>query len=417
MGIDVSFPKPRLRNGRQPQVLATEYASYHDDVIEALATELTKASNGRRRPIVLYDPMAGTAPLLPIAEHQGCIAYFNDLNSLHRYVNAAKTYRSYRVFKKVGPRELLEALRPTASRLDKCPRTATSEWIEESVLGCLARAWTECDRHRESVGIILRASLLLAVRDFASVVRTSNPAWLKPGGLRPRRPAIEIFRGAIGRIGAYHEAVHVESSEAQRGKVFLSNYDASHMAPRREVDVIMTSPPFCNRVDWDRLYAPEHYFLSAVGVWHTRTEFVGTTAVRKYPSFSDDRAYVEARSQYLRSFLREVARRQRGDERESDYYVKYFTRYFAGLFRVFGTAASALSRNSLGIYFAVQDNIHRGLSIEIHSALLEFLSTEGFRTPSLSESWDRAHLGLQNLSRVYRLVTSKQRETIWHVVR
>jgi hypothetical protein len=408
---------PRLKNGSLPQVLATEYASYRDDVIAALTTELTEASKGRRRPIVLYDPMAGTAPLLPIAERQGCIAYFNDLNSLHRYVNAAKTHRSYLAFKKVGPRELLKALRPTASRLDRYPRTATSDWIEESVLGCLARAWEECDKHRKPVGDVLRAVLLLSVRDFASTVKTSNPTWLKPGGLRPRHPAIQVLGRAIERIGAYHDAVHAGPAVARRGHVSLTDYDASDMAPGEEVDVIMTSPPFCNRVDWDRLYAPEHYFLAAVGVWHTRTEFVGTTAVRKYPTFSDDRQYVEARSEYLQSFLREVARRQRGEERESDYYVKYFTRYFAGLFRVFGTAGSALSRNSLGIYFVVQDNNHRGLRIEIHKALLEFLSTEGFRAPALSKSWDRPHLGLQNLSRDYRLANPKQRETIWHVVR
>ena len=177
----------------------------------------------------------------------------------------------------------------------------------------------------------------------------------------------------------------------------------------------MTSPPFCNRVDWDRMYAPEHFFLEAVGVWHTRTEFLGTTAVHRYPEFDSEFKFVTECSDYLARFLREVQKRQIRNERKSDYYVKYFTRYFAGLFRVFDKAISGLSKDNAGIYFALQDNRHRGLQIEIGQALAEFLASQGFNA-SILKSWERHHQGLRNISKRYRQVTPKQRESIWHAV-
>ena len=115
---------PKLKNGHVPQLLATEYASYNKEVIDQLCSELDKAERSQSRPVVLYDPMAGTAPLLPLAERRGYTAHFNDLNSLHLYVNAAKTLQSYRTYKKIGPEQValnhLQHGVKTGSLSEKC---------------------------------------------------------------------------------------------------------------------------------------------------------------------------------------------------------------------------------------------------------------------------------------------------------
>jgi len=150
----------------------------------------------------------------------------------------------------------------------------------------------------------------------------------------------------------------------------------------------MTSPPYCNRVDWDRLYGPEHFFLSAVGVWHTRTEFLGTTAVRNYVDFDSDLRFVTVRSKYLARLLNEIRERQIRKEKRSDYYVKYFTRYFAQLFRMFDLAVGALRKKNAGVFFVVQDNAHRGLLIDIGEALAESLSFAGLHScPVTAAEW------------------------------
>ena len=407
---------PAHKNGHIPRVLATEYASYRDEVIDEISPRLEAAERSRSRPLVLYDPMAGTAPLIPLAEQRGYTAYFNDLNSLHLHLNAAKTYASWLTFKAIGPAKLLSIIRRMTSGLDRCARTGTDRWIEPRVLEKLARAWKRTEELEEAIAVLAKAIILLGVRDFSSFVKTKNPTWLKQGGLRPRTSAEQAFQSAIDRLCGFYERAYAEHPETKGGRIVVTDYDASRSAPKAKVDVIVTSPPFCNRVDWDRLYAPEHFFLDGVDVWHTRTEFLGTTAVHPYEEFDSEFKMVTTRSEYLRVFLDKVRERQRPKEQRSDYYVKYFTRYFAGLFRVFDMAARTLRKGSEGIYFVVQANIHRGLMIEIDSALIESLSTQGFQVSPV-EDWERHHLGLQNVSRRHRLVTPKQREGIWHAVR
>jgi hypothetical protein len=408
---------PKLKNGLIPQVLATEYSSYRDEVIDVLSTKMADAEESRSHPLVVYDPMAGTAPLLSLAERRGYTVYFNDLNPLHLYVNAAKTLPSYLTFKKIGPAKLLSLVCEMASGLDRCPRTPTEEWIESPVLDRLILAWKRSEEQNNSIATLVKAILLLAIRNFSSFAKTMNPTWLKPGGLRPKISAEKAFRFAIERIDAFYQHAYTKHSEIKGGRIVLTDHDASRRAPGCKVDAVMTSPPFCNRVDWDRIYAPEHFFLEAVGVWNTKTQFLGTTAVRLYPDFDLEVKFVTERSEYLTQFLREVKKRQIRSERRSDYYVKYFTRYFAGLFRVFDMSASVLAKDNTGIYFVVQDNTHRGLPIQIGQALAESLSKQGFHVDRLEPSWDRHHLGLRNISKRYRLVTPKQRESIWHAFR
>jgi hypothetical protein len=407
---------PKLKNGHIPQVLATEYASYRDTVTRELSLKLADVEErSGSRPLVLYDPMAGTAPLLPLAERRGYTAQFNDLNSLHLYINAAKTLRSYRAFKNIGHNELLSIVCGIAPGLDRCRRTATEKWIEDSVLERLAHAWKRTTEQSKPIAVLTKAVLLLAVRNFSSFVRTKNPTWLKPGGLRSNVSAKEAFRPAIKRLDNFYQDAYANHGPVKGGYITLTDYDASRSGPEHEVDVVVTSPPFCNRVDWDRLYAPEHFFLSAVGVWHTRTEFLGTTAVDKYRDFESDFEFVTKRSSYLRRFPKEVRERQIKNEQQSDYYVKYYTRYFGGLFRVFDMAVRALGNGNAGVYFVTQENVHRGLLIEIGKALAEFLSSQGLRSMPL-DTWERHHLGLQNISRQHTLVAPKQRECIWHAV-
>jgi hypothetical protein len=248
-----------------------------------------------------------------------------------------------------------------------------------------------------------------------------NSIGLKPGGLRPKASAKEVFGAAIKRLYAFYENVYVRRApfgEVIKESINLTRFDATSFAPEAEADIIATSPPFCNRVDWDRLYGPEHFFLNGVGEWRTETEFLGTSAVAEY--FQDFRAdfdFVTGRSSYLAHFLSQVRERQIEGERGSDYYVKYFTRYFSGLFRVFDKAAGALRRDSAGIYFVVQDNVHRGLLIEIGKALADSLCSQGFSTSALDGPQWQHHLGLQNISKRHTLVAPRQRECIWHALR
>ena len=199
------------------------------------------------------------------------------------------------------------------SRLDLCPRNATEQWIENSVLEELALAWKKSEEQSKPIAVLIKAIVLLSVRSFSSFIKTSNPTWLKPGGLRPKIPVQEAFQSAISRLDSFYQYAYAKHSKIKGGRIVLTDYDSSRLVPESRVDVVITSPPFCNRVDWDRMYAPEHFFLKAVDVWHTRTEFLGTTAVRRYPEYDSELEFVAGRSGYVRTLLEDVRKRQLGE--------------------------------------------------------------------------------------------------------
>lgn len=233
---------PPLKNVIVPQLLTTEYASYRDGVIDELHKELDKIERSRSRQIVFYDPMAGTAPLLSYAEEHGYIAYLNDLNSLHLYVNAAKTYQSYLNFIKIGPAKLLSIMCKMASRLDRCPRNPTEKWIDTLVLKELVLVWEASEKQGKTIGTLIKAILLLSIRDFSSFTKTTNPTWLKPGGLRPKISIRQSFQSVINRLDTYYQRVHYKDSNILDGRIILTDYDAAQSVPDSKVDVVMTSP-------------------------------------------------------------------------------------------------------------------------------------------------------------------------------
>jgi hypothetical protein len=135
--------------------------------------------------------------------------FFNDLNSLHLYVNASKSLPIFRAFREIGSEELLSNICNMGSELEFCERTATDKWIESSVLGKLVGIWNRSEEQSEPLRTLLKTVLLLSIRDFSSFIRTENPTWLKPGGLRSNVSVEQEFRSAIDRLAAYYQHAYL----------------------------------------------------------------------------------------------------------------------------------------------------------------------------------------------------------------
>jgi len=95
---------------------------------------------------------------------------------------------------------------------------------------------------------------------------------------------------------------------------------------------------------------------------------------------------------------------------EQTYYAKYYTRYFTLVIKAFEKSLSNLLPEGK-MYFVTQDNIHRGQLIEIDTILRELLVSIGWKCRRV-DSWERHHLGLQNISREKALIKPKQFEKL-----
>jgi hypothetical protein len=358
--------------------------------------------------------MAGTAPLLPLVERRGYPAHFNDLNALHLHVNRAKLVSSRDAFLRLGRGGCQRALLDDVSSLSDAPREISEAWIDDSTLQVLTTAWRGLATLDRDATYLLRGVLLLCLRSLASFSSTANPTWLKPGGVRPRIRVEDVLNDVLARLEEYYLAAYAGEPRNGEGSVLFTAEDAATLrSGLGPADVVCTSPPFCNRVDWGRLYAPECYFLRAVGEQDPAAAFLGTTEVRTYgdDTFNEERRWLAACSPYVDELLCGVRKTQIEGERGSDYYVRYFTRYFALLFRVFDNTIANLTQTDGRMYYAVQDNAHRGQLISLEKALGEFLQLRGFSITPIA-SWERHHLGLRNVSRKHMVVRVRQIESL-----
>lgn len=395
----------RSKRDHLPKLLPAEYARFRPDVLDCIERLIPE------RPSVILDPMAGTAPLIPFVATRGHTGHFIDLLPVHYYVNRLRTCQSCAVYRKLGSEAVLRMLMDSTRRLQAFSRSTriSEQWIDEKTLRALVSAWDRVREHGRRVLPLLRGCLLLSVRPLSTYSATKNPTWLRPGGMSRGRPLRAVFEGTLKRLDDYYEAAY-STSCSPTGEAHIGQSDAADVRIVGGVDFIVTSPAYCNRLEYRRMYGPELYFLEATGRNFDESKMLGTNEVRGYDAWEEDYALITSCSKTVAQFISVVAKRQIRSERTSNYYVKCFTRYFACLFRTFGNLSENLRADGQ-IVVITQDNSHRGESINIHEALAEFLKSIGFGVES-GGSWFRSHLGKRNVSREYPAVTHKQVERV-----
>lgn len=388
------------------RVLSSEYATFRrirDYIVERILPGHS----------VLYDPMAGTAPLIPVVETQGYVGYFNDISPVHLHINKAKAYRVFESYRKLGHEWFIKELLHCMRRLKRTRLSLSEKWMDDAVLSRLLEAWGATENYDKNVSTLLKAVVLLCVRPLSSITKSSNPTWIKVGGISSDRNLREIVSEKLGRFDKYYSNSYNPSSVTRRGRCVLSARNAAKVTLPRKVDLIVTSPPYCNRLDGFVQYGPENYFLTAAGHRIRKQDMIGTTSVRDYRQFTRDLDRLTTSFEYAGRFLGQIRNSPKCDD--PGYYLKYYTRYFAMLAEAFyGIMQNLLPKGKM--YVVVQDNIHRGQLIEIDRFLSEIMRARGWRS-RLVKKWERHHLGLRNISKDYAFVKKKHFEKLLLVSR
>jgi len=389
------------------KLLSSEYSAYRGLTLKYFIERLLK------KPSVILDPMAGTAPLIPFIETNGHMAYFNDILPLHFFINKAKTYKVFQNYQTHGYdwyfRQLLDCMTPLEGKVF----CMSDKWINESVIHDLIQAWHATERYDEDSATLLKALILLCVRPFSSITRSRNPTWVKHGGVSSGKDLKVIIRESLIRFDEYYRHHYASSHLRRRGECIFTNRNAAELDLPRKVDFILTSPPYCNRINPIVQYGPENYFLSALGYNITEENIVSIPKVRDYDRLTLDFEYLTTKSESACRLLTHI--KNSNIEDDPTYYLKYYTRYFAVLFQVIDKILNNLSQTGK-MYIVTQDNIHRGQLIEIDKVLKELLVEKGWRC-RLIKKWEWHHMGLQNVSRQHAFVKPKHWEKIMVIQR
>ena len=388
------------------RLLCSEYGSFRDQVQIKLKGEILT------KPCTIMDPMAGTAPFIPFVETSGFKAYFNDILPLHFFMNRAKTYEVFQNFRERGYEWFFEQMLKCMSSLENKTLLISDNWIEDTILDGLKKAWNSADYCDDKSATLLKAAILLCVRPFASITKSNNPTWLKFGGISSGRSIDEIAKDALTKFDKYYSN-HYKAPILKRGECIFSIQNGADLQLPEKAEILLTSPPYCNRLDPFVLYGPENYFLSSIGLASNDLCLVTTTKVKDYDTMSTDFEFLITQSEYARKLLTTIKKSPKKDD--PGYYLKYYTRYFSMLFKVLNNALGNLSETGKA-YIVTQDNYHRGELINIDQVLVELFSTRGWRTRSV-DTWERHHMGLRNVSRDHAFVRPKMTERLTELSR
>ena len=385
-----------------PKILSSEYSAFRGEIQEFFKRKLSK------EPKVILDPMAGTAPLIPFIETHGHTAYLNDILPIHFFINKAKRYQAFQQYQQHGYDWFFQQLLSCMAPLEGKVLCMSDKWIDDSILNGLIQAWHATEHYDDNSASLLKATILLCVRPFSSTTKSKNPTWLKYGGMSSGKDLREIIGDSLTRFDEYYRHHYWAYHIKKRGECIITDRNATELHLPQKVDFILTSPPYCNRLDSIVHYGPENYFLSALG--HTIPEegLISTTKVRDYNRLAQDFDYLTTKSKCAGRLLTKIKESPIADD--PGYYLKYYTRYFASLFQVIDKVLSNLSTTGK-MYIVTQDNTHRGELIEIDKVLKELLGANGWQSRVIKK-WERHHQGLRNVSRNHAFVRPKQLEKL-----
>lgn len=209
----------------------------------------------------------------------------------------------------------------------------------------------------------------LLVADF----RATNPNWIRqPLDHRRRRnpgpSAIErALQDAVEVLASRLEVDDIATTSPRSG-LFTAN---SCQLPLQDdqIDAVLTSPPYCTRLDYAVGTAPELAFLgtSRLAQQRLRTQDFGSP-------LTTGRDQQELSHTYISSLLDTI--RHHPSKSSATYYTNYYRQYFSGLALSLKELDRVTKSNS-PICLVVQDSSYKDIHVDLQRATTELMEALG----------------------------------------
>lgn len=339
----------------------------------------------------VLDPWNGAGTTTAVADALGCDAVGLDINPVAALVAAARLERSANTSHSAG---LANQLLAVAGRneIDLADDDPLLEWLSPRVTRryrSIEGAVLDLLGTRDGVKVNLQTEapppfaaffilcLVRAAKRFARMKGNSNPTWITPEKRGDTRTETfdRAFLAMVAACAADAEKAALGRSSTRSTVSAVSLADARALSlEASSIDAVVTSPPYCTRIDYFRATAFE---LAALGIGADgerfralRSSAMGTNLMR---TTTPD---VSAQPSAVRQLLKRI--QQHPSKASDTYYYKHYSQYFddarlsvAEIGRVLKPDATAL----LVVQSSYYKDIHVPLG-DLYAALGEEL---GFR--------------------------------------
>jgi hypothetical protein len=247
-------------------------------------------------------------------------------------------------------------------------------------------------------------ALFSVCRKLTSRFLASNPTWLRrPKAGEPKvdvpRELIEesLFANLRGMAQALADRRSLLSDEQGLGEVRLVDTTTAELLPE-SVDLILTSPPYCTRIDYTAATRIELALLSPL----TQTvpkelarQMIGSTRVP-----ADEIAVSPMWGRRCREFLESL--RNHPSKASAGYYYKTHLDYFDKITRSLSRMTHALKPTGR-IILVVQDSYYKDLHNDLPSFITEISEANGLRMRRRVDfCMNRSMSGINPRTRLYK---------------
>lgn len=361
------------------------YAGYTEEFTRGVLRQL-----GEGETLTVLDPWNGSGTTTRIAHEMGHRPIGFDLNPVANLVASAKIVHPDDAAHVTGLAKRLAEARPVQIA-DEDP---LMPWMARSVISQYraieARILAELATSHDGVAVrpelgnvpplaaFMLLALIRAARGTASMHRGTNPTWTTPG--EGRRSTIRTLgRKWVERI--VEMAADLEATKTGGTAVpwtgRISIGDARKLPLGASgVDLVVTSPPYCTRIDY---VVSSSFELAALGVGSDSPAFVELRRASMGTPLARKGAVPELPERWpasLRGLLGSI--RTHRSKASGSYYFKTFHQYFADAETSLSELHRVLRPGGLAL-FVVQTSYYKELCVDLPSLYVDLGATLGFR--------------------------------------
>lgn len=388
--LDIRSPKRNSRAQTSWEGFFPYYAGYSETFAKALLTSANLGPNA-----VVFDPWNGSGTTTYTASTLGLTSRGLDINPVMVVVARARLLSPSEA-DSIEPiaKEVVRVTRPGHRQLDTNDPLRT--WFSDNTAVGIRRierricsrllgtmtitpAGTNLDKI-SGLAATFYVALFTVCRELASPFRCSNPTWLR----QPKETSdrIDIPRGEIGdrmliklksMAKALGERAEHSCTEYGASDIKVADTTNAEIAPG-SADFILTSPPYCTRIDYTAATRVELAVISPlykVVPEELSYQMIGSTRVPKRE--------IEISSKWgqrCTGFL--DALRLHPSKSSAGYYYKTHLDYFDKIDRSIGQIAQSSKRGG-NVILIVQDSYYKEIHNDLPSIISDISEANGLK--------------------------------------
>lgn len=241
---------------------------------------------------------------------------------------------------------------------------------------------------------VLLVSIFVAVKKILNIKNGSNPTWIKKPNLKRRHTLnIEALKSAINTELDQVELLQIGYRSKNRSTSTILCANSEQMPLKDEtIDLILTSPPYCTRIDYaiSTLFELAILGLSVASVESLRRSLLGTTAIRNCSLTSQDLWGKECKD--ILDFIR-----NHPSHGSKSYYHKNTLEYFSSLFKSISEITRVLRPGGIAAV-VLQSSYYKERKIDLPKIFSEMAVASGLNLLTISTYQSKISMARLNTS-------------------